>query len=87
MFLQSEVLPFMAHTYTLAATGPIKMRTKRFSSRNEANKAMYKALKRNHLHIKEVYDDNHFKTYICEDNIHFYVNREFQKIILTKPKA
>lgn len=62
------------HRYSLAATG-IKFKDQDFNSRLLAEKAMYKALKKNNLHINEVYDDKHFKTYLCNNGIRFYIGR------------
>lgn len=64
-----------AHTYTLAATG-IKTRSRSFATRQEANEAMYKLVRKYGLHLRKVYDDKHFKTYIYNDNIRIYINRE-----------
>lgn len=64
------------HSYTLAATG-IKFRDRIFSTREAAQKAMYKEMGRYHLELHEVYDDKHFKTYLCNNNVRFYINREF----------
>lgn len=62
------------HTYTLAATG-IKFRNKIYSTRDEATMAMYKIMCHKGYQLKEVYDDKHYKTYICTDGIRFYINR------------
>jgi len=62
------------HWYTLAATG-IKFKDKSFGSRQVAEDTMYKFINKNHLKVNEVWDDKHFKTYICNDGIRFYINR------------
>lgn len=62
------------HWYTLAATG-IKFKSREFSSRQVAEEEMHKFLNKNHLKIKEVWDDNHYKTYVCNYGIKFYINR------------
>ena len=62
------------HLYTLASTG-FKMRSKVFSSRQEAREAMYHVIDKNGMHVVEKYDDNHFKTYICDNDARFYINR------------
>lgn len=62
------------HWYTLAATG-IRFKDKEFSSRQVAEEAMYKFIDKNHLKVNEIYDDKHFKTYICNNGIRFYINR------------
>ncbi len=62
------------HLYTLASTG-FKMRSKVFSSRQEAREEMYRIIDKNGMHVVEKYDDNHFKTYICNNAARFYINR------------
>ena len=62
------------HWYTLAATG-IKFKDKEFTSRQVAEEAMYKFIDKNHLKVNKIYDDKHYKTYICENGIRFYINR------------
>lgn len=63
-----------AYAYTLAATGT-KFRTKTFSSRQAAQNYMYEYCGKHHHIIDHVYDDKHFKTYICSDGVRFYINR------------
>ena len=65
---------FGGHTYTLAATG-IKIRDRVYPSRQLANEEMYHLIKKKGLHIIEVYDDKHYKTFICNNGVRFYVNR------------
>jgi len=62
------------HWYSLAATG-VKFRDKQFTSRQVAEEAMYKFINKNGLKVEKIYDDKHFKTYICENGIRFYINR------------
>lgn len=62
------------HWYTLAATG-IKFKDKSFSSRNVAEENMYKFINKNHFKINKIYDDKHYKTYICDNGVRFYINR------------
>lgn len=62
------------HQYTLAATG-FKMRPYTFFSRREAREKMYSIIDKNHFHVIQKYDDKHSKTYICENDIRFYINR------------
>lgn len=62
------------HLYTLAATG-IKLRAREFNHRRDAENAMYKVIGKKNLRIIERYDDKHFKTYVCENGIKFYINR------------
>lgn len=65
---------FNEHLYTLAATG-LKKVDYVFGTRQAAVKKMYEIIAQKHLAIKEIYDDHHFKTYVCEDGIKFYINR------------
>ncbi len=62
------------HMYTLAATG-IKFRGGTFLSRQAAEDVMYDYIDKHGLHVEEVWDDKHFKTYCCNNGIKFYVNR------------
>lgn len=62
------------HLYTLAATG-IKLRSREFSHRRDAEDVMYKVIGKKNLRIIERYDDKHYKTYVCENGIKFYINR------------
>lgn len=64
-----------AHSYTLATTGLKKDVSRIFSSREEANKFMYKLCGKFGLHVEEVYDDHHDKTYKCNCGVRFYINR------------
>lgn len=66
---------FSQHTYTLAATGLKKFRGKNFSTRCEATEAMYRELGKQNLSINKIYDDKHYKTYICSKGVVFYINR------------
>ena len=51
------------------------MREKRFGSREAANQAMYKYMAKHHITLKEIYDDKHNKTYVCDNGIRFYIQR------------
>lgn len=62
------------HLYTLAATG-IKLRSREFNHRRDAEDVMYRVIGKKNLRIIERYDDKHFKTYVCENDIKFYINR------------
>lgn len=66
---------FETHTYTVATIGA-KVKAKSFSSRQAANNYMYDQIGRLGLQIEEVYDDKHFKTYICSNGVRFFVGRE-----------
>lgn len=63
------------HDYSFAVTGLGKIKSKTFSSRNDANKHMYKLCYKYGLKINEVWNDNHDKTYICNKGVKFYIQR------------
>lgn len=67
-------IPNWRHMYSFAATG-LKMRTKYYVSRELAKDEMYKVMAKHGLAIRKVYDDNHYKTYVCNDGVRFYINR------------
>ena len=69
-----DYLGWGKHLYSLAATG-IKFKDKEYTSRKSAEHDMYAFMNKHGLRIEKVYDDNHFKTYICQNNIRFYINR------------
>lgn len=60
--------------YTFACEG-LKVKEQDFATRQEANKYMYKLMSKHGLRIKEVYNDKHHKTYICDNDIKFYIQR------------
>lgn len=64
------------HNYSFVVTGlrrkPLEYL---FSSREAATKHMYKMCEKHGLHINKVYDDKHFKTYLCDCGVTFYINR------------
>ena len=62
------------HRYTLASTG-IKTRSQEFCSRVAAERVMHETMQQYGLHIIDMYDDHHFKTYICNNGVRFYINR------------
>lgn len=62
------------HMYTLAASG-IKFRSKSFQSREAAKRSMYEFIDRKGLKIKDKWVDGHYRTYVCEDGVKFYINR------------
>lgn len=65
---------YSEHTYSLAASG-LRIKDSAYTSREAAKQSMYKLLAKHGLAIKEVYDDKHNKTYICNNNVRFYINR------------
>ena len=66
-----------SHSYSLAATG-LKVKSKIFATREEANQMMYKIMAQHHLTIQKVFDDNHDKTYVCDNGVRFYIQRTFE---------
>lgn len=62
------------HRYSIAATG-VKFKDREFGSRRSAEACMYDYLRKNGLQVKEIYDDKHYKTYLCGNGIRFYINR------------
>ena len=74
---------FCKHTYTLAIEG-LKIRSKRFSSRQAANAEMYKIVSKNGLQLTKVYDDKHYKTYIFSNGTRIHINREQKKLLTNR---
>jgi len=66
-----------AHHYTLATAGLKKAYCRTFNSREAANDYMYRLCAKFGLHIVEVYDDKHNKTYKCNDGIKFFIQRAY----------
>ena len=66
-----------SHSYSLAATG-LKVKSKIFSTREEANQMMYKIMAKHHLTLQKVFDDHHDKTYVCDNGVRFYIQRTFE---------
>lgn len=64
------------HTYTLDAEG-LKIKPRRFATRQAANEAMFELVGKNGLKLAKVYDDKHFKTYVYANGVKIHVNREF----------
>lgn len=62
------------HSYSFAVTG-LKVRAKNFPSRNAANEQMYKVMSKYGLVLLETYNDNHDKTYVCNNGVKFYIHR------------
>jgi len=63
------------HYYTFACTGLKHVHEQEFNTRDQANEYMYKMCKKYGLIIEKTYDDNHDKTYICNNNVRFYIQR------------
>jgi len=65
---------FAKHYYTLACSG-MKMHCKEFSSREQAKEYMYKLIDKHGLTLKDKWKDNHDVTYVCDNNVKFYIQR------------
>ena len=65
-----------SHNYSLAVTG-LKVKSKVFSTREDANQMMYNIMAEYHLTLQKVFDDNHYKTYVCDNGVRFYIQRIF----------
>jgi hypothetical protein len=65
---------FGKHFYTFACEG-LKVKERDFTSRESANKYMYKLLSKYGLKVVKVYNDKHHKTYICNNDVKFYIQR------------
>lgn len=76
MFFSND---FGGHTYSLTASG-IKFHDRVYGNRDAAKRDMYEYMSRKGLALQDVYDDNHYKTYICTNGVRFYINRQdYQK--------
>ena len=73
MFSINDYLP--EHKYSLASIGLKKNVSKIFGSRQAANSYMYNICAKYHLHIKDIWDDKHDKTYVCENGVKFFIQR------------
>lgn len=60
--------------YTLASTDK-KFKDHVCGSRASAKRIMYNYMDKKGIHVVNKYDDNHFKTYICDDGTRFFINR------------
>lgn len=63
------------HTYSLEVSG-LRVKSKRFTTRAAANKAMYKLVGKYGLQLVEVYDDKHDKTYLFSNGVRIYISRD-----------
>lgn len=69
MFFQKQ------HIYTLAVEN-LHFHVMRFNSRQIANAKMYDIVRKYGLHLVEVWDDKHYKTYIFNNGVRIHINRE-----------
>jgi hypothetical protein len=68
---------FSGQHYTFACTGLKGVKERTFASRDSANKYMYSLLAKYGLKVVKVYNDKHHKTYICNNDITFYIQRAY----------
>lgn len=66
---------FNHHSYTVAAIGLPQKYSKVFYSRQEANDYMYKVCRKYGITIREIWEDNHDKTYHCTKGVTFFIQR------------
>lgn len=62
------------HKYSVACTG-MKFKEKLFGTRQMANEYLYEQCSKKGLRIEEVWKDHHDVTFICNNNVRFYVQR------------
>ena len=72
MFTLNYINP---HNYSCTVIGLSKRHNKIFLTRQAANEYMYKLCYKYGLTVKEVWDDNHDKTYHCTKGVTFYIQR------------
>lgn len=65
------------HYYTFAVLGLGHDRKfdRTFNTREAANDYMHKLMHKYGIKLIEVWDDKHFKTYKCSNNVRFFINR------------
>ena len=69
--------PAEQHLYTVASIGLNKNVDKAFSSREVAKDYMYNYCNKHSIVIRKIYDDKHYKTYICDNGVRFFINRAY----------
>lgn len=62
------------HRYSFASIG-LGEKDETFTTRPAAERHMYDLCDKHKLSIREVYDDKHDKTYICNKGVSFYIQR------------
>ena len=63
------------HNYSCAIVGLPKKYNRTFATRSAANQYMYNLCNKFGLQVKEVWNDNHDKTYHCTKGVTFYIQR------------
>ena len=63
-----------SHTYSVSAVG-VKFRNANFNSREAAKDYLGHYLNRKRINVKEKWRDGHYVTYVCDNNVKFFINR------------
>jgi len=74
---ESINLLYAKHTYSLEGVGVKRDRSfnRVYFTRENAEKEMYRLMKKYSTHAVKVYEDNHDKTYVCDNGATFYICR------------
>ena len=67
-------ISYRCYRYSMCFEHNGRLRTKTFASREAANQEMYRLMGKHKLQLVTVYNDNHYRTYVC-DGAKFYINR------------
>ena len=68
---------FTNHSYTFCYIHGRKQVNQTFSTREQANKQMYKICSKKGIYIVKTYDDKHDKTYFGSNGAEFHINRVY----------
>ena len=65
------------HFYSLTVVGAGKTKESEnlYFSRQDAEKNMFKLLRKFNINIVKEYEDKHDRTYVCNNNVCFYIQR------------
>ena len=74
MFENLMFSTYAKYRYTLASEG-LNGKSYDYPSRQLAEREMHRIMAKHGLHITEVWDDGHFKTYLCNNGVRFHINR------------
>ncbi|MBE6133143.1 MAG: hypothetical protein E7178_00545 [Erysipelotrichaceae bacterium] len=74
---ESINLLYAKHTYALDGVGVKRDRSfkKIYFTRENAEKEMYRLMNKYSTRAVKIYEDNHDKTYICDNGATFYITR------------
>lgn len=73
--LDAEYLFQSKHDYSFEVIGLKKVHGRIFRSREAANDYMHILCRKYGLQIVKVWEDNHDKTYICQNGVQFFIQR------------